>query len=462
MKFPITGRIVRFVLMLTLPQSVLLWWLCAGRRALSLSAPTVLTAIGFAAVYAYFLIRLHLFPVRRSGGCQTRITILDGGQYLISFSIWGFFLQGILYLLMLTGHMPLLTELSEANPALFAVNLVSGILFLFFLLLNGQLRILFTCYRLGIVKRLLIICNLWVPVVNLFLMKYLCEKAKEECDNERCRFTARAARAESNVCATKYPLIMVHGIGFRDLRYFNYWGRIPKELVKNGAVVYYGHQQAWGTIEDNAECIHRKILQVLEENHCGKVNIIAHSKGGLDSRYLITHLHMSSRIASLTTVSTPHRGSELICVLNRLPDGIYRFISACLDRTFSKFGDSRPDCYHASKQLAPDYCARFNEITPDSPEVYYQSYASVMKRIWSDSLLSIPNLIMDIAANPSNDGLVTEESAKWGTFKGTFRNGCRRGISHGDMIDLKREDYKGFDVIETYVEIVKELKDMGY
>ena len=32
----------------------------------------------------------------------------------------------------------------------------------------------------------------------------------------------------------------------------------------------------------------------------------------------------------------------------------------------------------------------------------------------------------------------------------------------GDMIDLKREDYKGFDVIETYVEIVKELKESGY
>lgn len=462
MNLPFIGKAVRFALMLLLPQAVLLWWLGPGRQDFSFSAPAVPATLGMAVIYAYFLIRLHIFPVRHSGGCQTRITVLDGGQYLISFSIWGFFWQSILYFLMLAGHMPPLTALYETNPALFAANLITGILFLFFLLLNGQLRILFTCYRLGIVKRLLIVCNLWLPVINILLMKYLCEKAKEECDNERCRFTARAARAESNVCATKYPLIMVHGIGFRDLRYFNYWGRIPKELVKNGASVYYGHQQAWGTIEDNAEHIRQKICQVLEENHCDKVNIIAHSKGGLDSRYLITRLHMAPRIASLTTISTPHRGSELICVLNRLPDGIYRFLSSCLDRTFSKFGDSRPDCYHASKQLAPDYCSRFNEATPDSPEVYYQSYASVMKHIWSDSLLSIPNFIMDLAGSRSNDGLVTEESAKWGNYKGAFRNDCRRGISHGDMIDLKREDYKGFDVIETYVEIVKGLKDMGY
>lgn len=255
---------------------------------------------------------------------------------------------------------------------------------------------------------------------------------------------------------------MVHGVGFRDLRYFNYWGRIPKELTKNGAVVYYGHQQAWGTIETNAESIRQKIEQVLEENHCDKVNIIAHSKGGLDSRYLITHLHMAHQVASLTTISTPHRGSELISVLNRLPDDIYRLISSWFDRTFHKFGDCQPDCYHASKQLAPDYCAHFNATTPDCEEVYYQSYASVMNHTWSDSLLSFPHLIMNFAGNPSNDGLVTEESAKWGIFKGTFQNKYRRGISYGDMIDLKREDYKGFDIIETYAEIVKNLKDMGF
>lgn len=462
MSLRITGRLARLFLMLLLPQPVFVWWLIVGRRDFPSPLLPALATAGIVILFLLFLLFLHILPVRPQSGSTMRITVLDGGQSLISFSVWGFFFQTLLYLFIFMGHMPLFTEFYRTSPALFTANLVSGILILFFLLLNGQLRVLFTCYRLGIVKRLLVIFNLWFPVVNLFLMKYLCNKAKEECDNERCRFTARAARAESKVCATKYPLIMVHGIGFRDLKYFNYWGRIPKELVRNGATVYYGHQQAWGTIEDNAEHIRQTIRHVLKENHCAKVNIIAHSKGGLDSRYLITHLHMEHQVASLTTVSTPHRGSELINVLNRLPDGIYRLISSWFDRTFSKFGDGCPDCYHASKQLAPAYCAHFNEITPDCPEVFYQSYASVMKHAWSDSLLSVPNLIMDVAGNTGNDGLVTEESAKWGVFQGTFRNKYQRGISHGDMIDLKREDYKGFDVIETYVDIVRNLKDMGY
>lgn len=68
----------------------------------------------------------------------------------------------------------------------------------------------------------------------------------------------------------------------------------------------------------------------------------------------------------------------------------------------------------------------------------------------------------EVFGHSENDGLVSSSSAKWGIFKGVFQNKKRRGISHGDMIDLKREDYNGFDVIEEYIKIVEELKEMGY
>ena len=37
-----------------------------------------------------------------------------------------------------------------------------------------------------------------------------------------------------------------------------------------------------------------------------------------------------------------------------------------------------------------------------------------------------------------------------------------RGISHGDMIDLNRQDIPGFDVREWYVELVSDLKNRGF
>ena len=60
-----------------------------------------------------------------------------------------------------------------------------------------------------------------------------------------------------------------------------------------------------------------------------------------------------------------------------------------------------------------------------------------------------------------NDGLVSEKSFSWGEkYKFLTING-NRGISHGDMIDLNRENIEGFDVREFYVDLVAQLKNMG-
>ncbi len=403
----------------------------------------------------------HIMPLISARVSSLRLKILQGGKYLLKFCFYSILSQIAFYLIMSWIGWDFLPQ-DESGIVILLIDLIFCCVHIYLFLLNACLRIILTCRSLGVLKRLLIILGLWIPLVNLFLLHYLGKKAQEEIDQEVCRFENRKERDGKMICATKYPLVMLHGIGFRDLQYFNYWGRIPKELVRNGALVYYGHQEAWGTIENNAAAIKSTIEKVMEENHCDKVNLIAHSKGGLDARYLIRGLFMEDHIASLTTISTPHHGSELLNILNKLPDKIYCLISSLIDMNYKKLGDTAPDCYHASKQLAPSFCQEFNEKYPDSPKVYYQSYASCVKSTLGDSLLTIPNLLMYFAGASKNDGLVTIESAKWGHFKKAFVSAGRRGISHGDMIDLKREDYKGFDVIEAYVEIVKELKEMGF
>ena len=93
--------------------------------------------------------------------------------------------------------------------------------------------------------------------------------------------------------------------------------------------------------------------------------------------------------------------------------------------------------------------------------MYYQSYASMMKCGASCWLLSIPYWILKLL-DAGSDGLVTEESARWTNFRGTLKNTYLRGISHGDMIDLAREDYKGFDVMEFYIHLAEGLKERGF
>ena len=145
----------------------------------------------------------------------------------------------------------------------------------------------------------------------------------------------------------------------------------------------------------------------------------------------------------------------------RLPDGFYRGVARIFDYWFGRFGDAHPDFYQATRQFSTGASRQFNEEVPDMPQVYYQSYATAMKDFLSDPLLSVPYLLIK-PLEGENDGLVSTESAKWGDFKGIVRNRRHRGISHGDIIDLKREDYKGFDVVEFYVKLVADLRERGF
>ena len=61
----------------------------------------------------------------------------------------------------------------------------------------------------------------------------------------------------------------------------------------------------------------------------------------------------------------------------------------------------------------------------------------------------------------ANDGLVGEESFIWGEKHSFVSIDGKRGISHADIIDLNRENIKGFDVREFYVELVSGLKERG-
>ena len=61
-----------------------------------------------------------------------------------------------------------------------------------------------------------------------------------------------------------------------------------------------------------------------------------------------------------------------------------------------------------------------------------------------------------------NDGLVDEKSFEWGENYILLKPTKERGISHGDMIDLNRENISGFDVREFYVDLVRDLKDRGF
>ncbi|HRX16697.1 MAG TPA: hypothetical protein P5123_10320 [Spirochaetota bacterium] len=259
-------------------------------------------------------------------------------------------------------------------------------------------------------------------------------------------------------CDTKYPILLVHGAGFRDdSRFYNYWGRIPKALTDEGATIFYSGQDAWGSIEYNGTIIKERIEQVLKITKAGKVNIIAHSRGGLEARYAITKLAMGKYVASLTTISTPHYGSKTMNIFYKFPKGLYRFVSSIVNLYFKVLGDKNPDFFTSSRQFSTYEAEIFNKNTPNDSSVLYQSYAAKMKKSLSDPLFVLTHLIISFF-DGENDGLCPVASAKWGNYRGLITGKNFWGISHAGVIDSYRFNYSGIDLPEFYVNIVEGVK----
>ncbi len=326
----------------------------------------------------------------------------------------------------------------------------------------GILAVYLTSAQLGVKRRVIgALCGM-IPIANVVALFSILKTTAAECVFEHQKVLVNRGRKQQAVCATKYPLLLVHGVFFRDTRFFNYWGRIPKELKTNGATVFYGNHSSAASVADSAAELRDRILEVLAQTGAEKVNIIAHSKGGLDCRYAIAKLGIGERVASLTTINTPHRGCLFADrLLTKIGADIQERVANAYNAALKKLGDAEPDFLAAVGDLTEARCTQLNAEMPTPEGVYCQSVGSVLTKATHGTFpLSFSyHLVKHFSGD--NDGLVSETSFAWGEKYVLLTPPADRGISHGDMIDLTRENIDGFDVREFYVELVRDLKNRG-
>lgn len=282
---------------------------------------------------------------------------------------------------------------------------------------------------------------------------------------------------DANRCNTKYPIVMLHGIGYRDDMFIKAsWGRIPDVLRAAGARVFLGGLDAWNSHENNAAMLKPKIEAILAETGAAKVNLIGHSKGGLEGRYLISKLDMGTKVASLTTLCTPHRGTAVADWLggdlsNRLGMMGFNMLRLMTQKLgFKAFdlvaritGDKRPEAGMALKELTRAYLEEFNKTVPDAPGVYYQSYGAAMKQASDDPVFAASYLLLLLQKAGENDGMVPVDSCRWGNFRGLIASSDpSKGLSHADIVDYRGGLLKHTDITQVYVGIVEELKQQGF
>jgi triacylglycerol lipase len=259
------------------------------------------------------------------------------------------------------------------------------------------------------------------------------------------------------------PVVLVHGImGFSEIKLggikiADYFRDIPQALRDAGHIVPPPPRlnQA-GAIADRAQDLKNYLDDETNEIVFGKrVHIVAHSMGGLDTRYMISQLGMEDRIISLTTISTPHQGSPLADL----------FLEKT-DPRLLPFVKSLGGNIDGSLDLTVVGMRDFNSRILDSPKVRHFSVAgnspTFFGRSW-DIAKPLHRIVYDLDGD--NDGIVSVKSATFGerkswTFLGEWKANHFREINWGKNVIPSIWEKWDKGIIKKYVDLVAQVKSL--
>jgi len=304
-----------------------------------------------------------------------------------------------------------------------------------------------------------------VKIISLFLSIFLSATAA----------FASGGSTSPGPLSGSYPIVLGHGIlGFDDTEgmlngLVKYWGGMDDYLRSQGADVLTPGKTAMQGLSVRAQEQKDQILLWMAANGYTKVNIIGHSQGGIDARYMITHLGMSGKVAVLTTLNAVHGGAPIADVIfGVVPTWLHPFVGVVAD-TFGKliFGGGEQDSIAMGQSLTVATLKQFNQNTPNKSGVKYYSYGS---KITVPDLIQHPMMGLVHPATwagglfygtgSANDGVVPLSSQKWGTWKGgPSTNIYTTGVDHLQATNFEWTGQTWYDVKSYFLKMATNAKN---
>ncbi|HEY6099805.1 MAG TPA: alpha/beta fold hydrolase, partial [Anaeromyxobacter sp.] len=258
----------------------------------------------------------------------------------------------------------------------------------------------------------------------------------------RLRRGHRARPVRLRRTGPRYPVVLAHGLlGFDEIRIgrtrHGYFRGVPERLEKEGCVVHACRVAKTASIADRAA----ELAAFVRELPAKRVNLVAHSMGGLDARYALSRLGLAKKVASLVTIGTPHLGTPLA----DLGAGLER--RARVLWALARLGVNTA----AFLDLTTARMAEFNGAVPDARGVLYASVVGAPPRRREVSPILLPTWVWLDREAGANDGMVPAGSQRWGEVVWQI------GADHFAQIGWSRR----FDAAELYAELLRELRGRG-
>jgi len=241
------------------------------------------------------------------------------------------------------------------------------------------------------------------------------------------------------------PVILVHGLfGFDRIGVpgakLHYFRGLVDHLATLGCHAHAVRLPPAASVPERAQVLADKIAALPHD----RVDIIAHSLGGLDARYALAHCGLASRVRSLVTIGTPHRGTPLADLATEGPLGLGRKAIAALGIPLA-----------ALDWLSPAALEKFNREVLDAPGVRYACVVGGMREASTPIPLAIAPAhayLRKLAG--ANDGLVPIASQFWGETLAEIE------ADHFAQVGWTLGIRKTFDALGLYAFVVARLGDV--
>ncbi len=295
----------------------------------------------------------------------------------------------------------------------------------------------------------------------------------------------------------RFPVVFVSGIDASEI--FDWNPSVPERIESElGAPAYTVVLPSWSPTEVRATAL----LSALEDLPGERFNLVCWAVGGIDCRYLVSPGGLfaddpaglnraAGMVASVTTIATPHRGTD---VANAALSATFDTSGTLLATLLGPGGLSGYRAEEVVRStlegLTNEAMNGFNAVVIDHPGVHYQSWAGVsyaggqplypseaeVLRWCPDAPVEVHDAMTGLlwatapfstrtvdrfggAVVSPSDGMISVDSARWGDFLGCVP------ADHYDVIgrlgDYGPDPRTGFDAGAFYVDVASALAMEG-
>jgi triacylglycerol esterase/lipase EstA (alpha/beta hydrolase family) len=267
-----------------------------------------------------------------------------------------------------------------------------------------------------------------------------------------------------DLLATRFPVVLVHGwTGFSEIGPIEYYYGVVDDLTPRGYLLYVAELDPYNSTEIRSGQLAGQVDGFLVEGRARKVNLVAHSQGGLDARRVVSTLGYGDRVGAIATIAAPHRGTPIADIaLGILPGPGEEALFFLLNLIGATATGREQEARDSFASISEDYVVgTFNPENPDDPRVAYLSWTGLTCLLGGDcgDVCDVEitwSYILIYDESGDNDGMVPVESGRWGDYLGEIP------ADHFDEVgQLLGVTNPNFDHLEFYRGVVGEIADRG-